>query len=100
MPPVYEALTCLIKISPVLLTQLWKANADKERSHGLTLRANVKVIAKIKSQCSKEQKTCLQKKLSRSSLRNWCNWSFVIGVTPTQARKRTSVKQYVDPPPP
>ena len=35
----------------------------KKRSHSLTLRAKVKVIAKIKSQCHKEQKTCLPQKI-------------------------------------
>ena len=35
----------------------------KKRSHGLTLRAKVKVIAKMESQCPGEQKTCLPKKI-------------------------------------
>ena len=30
-------------------------------------------IAKIKSQCPREQKACLQKNLSRGSLSNWCD---------------------------
>ena len=37
----------------------------KKSSHGLTLRAKVKVIAKNKSQCPGEQKTCLPKKFEQ-----------------------------------
>ena len=37
------------------------AFAIKKRSHSLTLKAKVKVIAKIKSQCPKEQKLASQK---------------------------------------
>ena len=37
--------------------------SDEKHSHCLTLRANVNVIAKIKSQCPGEQKTCLSKKI-------------------------------------
>ena len=40
----------------------------------LTLRAKVKVIAKIKMQCPGEQKNMPSKKyLSRGSLSNWCD---------------------------
>ena len=71
-----------------ILTKLGKTHSDEKRSHGLTLRAKVKVIAKIKSQCPREQKTCLPKK-------NSAGVPLVIGVTLTP----TSVKQYVDPHP-
>ena len=48
-------------------------HSNKKRSHSLTLRAKIKAIAKIKSQCRREQKTCLSKNnLSRGSLSNWC----------------------------
>ena len=73
-----------------ILTKLGKTHSDEKRSHGLTLRAKVKVIAKIKSQCPREQKTGLPKK-------NSAGVPLVIGVTLTPTR--TSVKQYVDPHP-
>ena len=59
--------------------------------HSLTLRAKVKVIAKIKSQCSTEQKHASPKKI-------WAGVQLVlvIGVTRMSARTRTSLKQYVD----
>ena len=44
----------------------------KKPSHSLTLRAKVKVIAKIKSQCPREQNMPL-KNFSRGSLTNWCD---------------------------
>ena len=40
-----------------------KTHFDEKRSHGLTLRAKVKVIAKMESQCPGEEKTCLPKKI-------------------------------------
>ena len=50
-----------------------KSRSTKEQQ-GLTLRAKVKVIAKIKSQCPGEQKIMPpKKKLSRGSLSNWCD---------------------------
>ena len=50
-----------------------KTHSKGKRSHGLTLRAKVKVIAKIKRQCPREQKTCLPNKiLSRDSPNYWC----------------------------
>ena len=69
-----------------------KTHSDEKRSHGLTLKTNVKVIAKIKSQCPREQKACLPKKISAGV-------PLVIGVTLTRRPMRTSVKQYVDPHP-
>ena len=40
-----------------------KTHSDEKRSHGLTLRAKVKDIAKIESQCPGEQKAWLNKKI-------------------------------------
>ena len=42
----------------VFLTKLGKTHSDEKRYHSLTLRAKVKVIAKIKRQCPREQQTC------------------------------------------
>ena len=53
--------------------KLSENHSDEKRSHSLTLKAKVKVIAKIKSQCPGEQKPCLPKYLSRGSLSNWCD---------------------------
>ena len=38
-----------------LSTKLGKTHSDVKRSHSLTLRAKVNVIAKIKRQCPREQ---------------------------------------------
>ena len=73
----WSFLTGLIKIPLVLLTKLGKTHSDEKRSHSLTLRAKVKVIAKIKSQCPGEQKTCLPKNI-------WAWVPLVIGVTLTR----------------
>ena len=54
-----------------ILTKLGKTHSDEKRSHGLTLRAKVKVIAKINAQGNKKHAS--QKKFSRGSLSNWCD---------------------------
>ena len=63
LPPTMKFLTHLIKSPLALLTTLGKTHSKGKRSHSLTLRATVKVIAKIKRQCPREQKTCLPKNI-------------------------------------
>ena len=58
---------------PCTFDKIRETNSDEKCSHCLALRAKVKVIAKIKSKCPREQKTCLSKKIwSRGFLSSWC----------------------------
>ena len=83
----------LIKILLIVLTKLGKTHSDEKCSHGLTMRAKVKVTAKIKSQCPREQNICLPKNIEQGFP--------VIGVTlmPTLTPKQALVKQICPPPP-
>ena len=59
--------------TPCTFEKIRGTHSSEKRSHSTTLRAKVKAIVKIKSQCPGEQKTCLPKNFSRGSLSNWCD---------------------------
>ena len=50
-----------------------KTHSAEKCSHGLTLRAKVKVIAKIISQYLGNQKHASKKQFEQGSLSNWCD---------------------------
>ena len=58
---------------PCTFDKIGETHFDEKRSHCLTLRAKVKVIAKIKSQSARKRKAYSQIKYEQGSLSNWCD---------------------------